>query len=364
MFLVSLSLSHFRNYASLEFSCPPGLSVICGKNAQGKSNLLEAIYYVSTGRSFRTAKLQELVRWGQERFAVRAEFESSGVTHRLEAGAGAGQSKYLLDGRPGRGHDLFGRFKAVIFASEDMDVIRQEPAVRRRFFDLFFGQLETDYAKHLEDYTRVIKSRNLLLKQERFEELEPWDELLIRDGAWLMARRTALLREFETTAAGHHREVSSGDESLTLAYKSSVEGAAEEDFMRGLRDKIAEHREHERILQSTLCGPHRDDYEIQINGASARVFGSEGQKRSVMLSMRMAQWKFLQKRCGERPMLLLDDVLGELDSGRQMAFLQGIAATGAQAFLALTDANEIAREKDWPVFHVQAGTLMPPVAMR
>ncbi len=364
MFLVSLSLSQFRNYESLEFSCPPGLSVICGKNAQGKSNVLEAIYYVSTGRSFRTAKLQELVSWGQERFSVRAEFESAGVTHRLEAGAGARQSKYLLDGRAGRGTDLFGRFKAVIFASEDMDVIRQEPAVRRRFFDLFFSQLERDYAKHLEDYARVIKSRNLLLKQERFGELEPWDELLIRDGAWLMARRTALLREFEATAAGHHRDVSSGAETLTLAYKSSVAGASEEGFTRGLRDKLAEHRELERILQSTLCGPHRDDYEIRINGISAKVFGSEGQKRAVMLSMRMAQWKFLEQRSGERPMLLLDDVLGELDADRQKAFLQGIVTTQAQAFLAVTDAQEIAREREWPVFQVRSGTLTPAPAPR
>lgn len=357
MFLASLVLSRFRNYNSLELSCPPGLSVFLGENAQGKSNLLEAIYFISTGRSFRTNKVQELVQWGADRFELSCRIEFSGASHRLDASVGTGQGRYLLDGKPKRAAAVFGNFQAVIFASEDMDVVRQEPALRRRFFDLFFSQIDKSYGKHLDDYLRVVKNRNALLKSERFGEMDVWNDLLAREGGWLAWRRKKLLAEFEKTAAAHHDLVSVGSEVLQLAYKTSCTGDSADEAEASLRRKIAEHEEHEKILKTTMSGPHRDDYEITLGAKAARNFGSEGQKRSVMLSLRMAQWKFLAGLTGEKPMILLDDVLGELDEERQAAFLDMVVQSGAQSFIALTEAKDFLRRAAGAVFQVSSGVL-------
>jgi DNA replication and repair protein RecF len=341
----------------LDLSCPEGFSVFHGENAQGKSNLLEAIYFISTGRSFRTNTLAELVQWGQQRFDIRCDVEFTGVSHRLEATVGEGRSKSLLDGKPRRGASVFGNFKAVVFANEDLDVVRQEPAVRRRFFDLFFAQIDETYGKHLEDYTRVVRNRNRLLKEERFAELEPWNTLLIREGSWLAWQRRKLLIEFEKSALTDHRGVSSQSEDLGIRYKASCDTSSPEAIQKGLAGKLADHREHEKILKTTLVGPHRDDYDIRIEGKAVRHFGSEGQKRSSMLSLRMAQWRFLKNRFDEPPMILLDDVMGELDQERQKGFLNLVSGTGAQAFIAITHVGKHLQRVASEVFKVSSGTL-------
>ena len=359
MILQSLSLTQFRNFSSLDLACTPGITLFLGDNAQGKSNLLEAIYFISTGRSFRTSKLSELIRWGQAKFEVRCAVECRKVFHRIDAEVGARQCRWLWDGKPRRGTSIFGHFKAVIFASEDLDVVRQEPATRRKFFDLFFSQIDEEYGRHLDDYGKVVRSRNLLLREESYGELGVWDELLIREGSWLIWQRKRWLSAFEQTATPHHTAVSAKGERMKLSYKTACgqDANSQEDVAKALHAKIAEHAEHEKILKTTLAGPHRDDYEISIDGRVVRHFGSEGQKRSAMLSLRLAQWKFLADISGEVPMILLDDVLGELDEERQTAFLDLVAQSGAQTFIALTQARDSLLQKVGAMFEVSAGTL-------
>ncbi len=363
MFLRRLVLSDFRNYASLEMTCPEGLSVFLGQNAQGKSNLLEAIYFISTGKSFRTNKVAELVRWGQDRFDLHSSVDFSGVSHRIDATVGTGSGRYLLDGKPRRGSAVFGSFKAVIFANEDMDVVRQEPATRRRFFDLFFEQIDPEYGDHLADYQRVVRSRNLLLKEERFDQLPAWNELLMREGSWIIWRRKTLLESFGRIASVQHRFVSGDKEDLAIAYQTKCEGDSREAIAGAMERKFSEHALHEQVLKTTLTGPHRDDYEISVGGKTARHFGSEGQKRSAILSLRLAQWKLLSEVSGEQPMVLLDDVLGELDSARQDAFLELIVQSGAQTFIALTQAGEALSTAASGVFRVSAGLVQQEAVM-
>ena len=334
------------------------MSVFLGDNAQGKSNLLEAIYFISTGKSFRTNKPAEMVQWGQQQFDICCEVDFCDVSHRIEASIGENGSRYLLDGKPRRGSSIFGNFKAVVFANEDLDVVRQEPATRRRFFDLFFTQIDSEYGKRLDDVNRVVRSRNQLLKLERFDDLSPWNDLLIREGSWLIARRKEFLGEFEQAAMQHHRSLSDAREALTLQYKTHCEGDSREAVAAAMARKLAEHALHERALKTTLTGPHRDDYEISIGNKSVRQFGSEGQKRSAMLSLRLAQWRFLEKRFGEQPMILLDDVLGELDARRQMAFMDLVTQSGAQAFIALTQATEYLHSVSSAMFRISAGRLV------
>ncbi len=324
--------------------------------------MLEAIYFVSTGRSFRTNKLFELVQWEHESFSVSCEVELREVSHRIDAEVGVGHKRYVLDGKPCRGSAIFGNFKAVIFASEDLDVVRQEPSVRRRFFDLFFSQVDGDYRRHLADYQGVVKNRNALLAGESFSQLDAWDELLVREGSWLIWRRKNLLQEFEQTAALGHKMLTETNEDLGLYYKSSCDGQTKEEIAGALGGKLAQHRQHERILKTTLVGPHRDDIEIAVQGKPVRHFGSEGQKRSVMLSLRIAQWQFLAKIAGELPMILLDDVMGELDRQRQKAFLGQVMQSGAQTFIALTQASDFLRRASGGIVHVRQGALMHEAA--
>ncbi len=364
MLLASLALSHFRNLASLDLVCPSGISVFLGENAQGKSNLLEAIYFVSTGKSFRTNKAWELVQWGRERFDIRCDVEFLGASHRVDVSVGERSYRYLWDGKPRRGASIFGNFKAVIFASEDLDVVRQEPATRRKFFDVFFSLVDPEYGNFLDEYTKVLKNRNLLLKEERFNQLEAWNELLVQKGSWLILRRKNLLAEFEGVAVEHHRCLSASKEQRTLSYKSPcgapTQAAVAEQFWK----KLWEHEEHERILKTTLSGPHRDDYDVAIGQKAVRNFGSEGQKRSAMLSLRMAQWKFLAQRFGEPPMILLDDVLGELDADRQESFLDMVVHSGAQTFIALTQLSPGLARCANAVFRVAQGTVAQADAAR
>ena len=195
------------------------------------------------------------------------------------------------------------------------------------------------------------------MKEEKFGQLDAWNELWVREGSWLIWRRKNLLKDFERVATEHHRLLNPKEERLKLLYKTRCEGESREEIETTLAKKLGEHEQHERILKTTLSGPHRDDYEISIDEQPIRNFGSEGQKRSAMLSLRMAQWKCLGDRSGELPMILLDDVLGELDEHRRTAFLDLVMQSGAQIFLALTQVGEPLRDAANAVFRVCNGTL-------
>lgn len=376
MRLVALRLAHFRNYAEAEIQPDPALNLVVGPNAQGKTNLLEAIWVLGGARSPRVADQGQLVRFGAERAMVRATLRLDGSDSlrelRLELGRGGARSFYLNDKAVHRHADILGTLALLWFSPDEVDVIRGGPSHRRRFLDLTLAQADPLYREALVRYTRVVQQRNRLLRARapRGELpaplLEAWDEQLAGAGAELVARRLSLLQQLEPAAAGVYRAMADGDGPLSLRYRSAVDPSpadpADEQALRGrLLGRIRALRAAELARGVTLVGPHRDDVAILLGSMDLRHFGSRGQQRTAAVALFVAAWRWMRDRMGEAPVLLLDDVASELDERRRQRLLEVIPPE-AQVFITATEpdalpaSGEVAR-RSLKVWRVSAGRL-------
>lgn len=371
MLLQDLCLRHYRNYAALSAAFSPTLNILTGANAQGKTNILEAIGLLSTTKSLRGSRDQELIQFDAE-YAV-----DTGVVQRerrpdvtLEIALAPGQHKQVrLNGvRQLRLVDFIGQFNAVSFSSADVEVIRGEPALRRRFLDLEISQVTPSYVYALAHYRRVLEQRNRLLKALReggqrgllADSLAAWDEQLLDHGAHLVERRRQFVRHLEEFARPIHARLTEEAETLGLIYESSFplpEGGAGE-IRPAFAAALAEHRPEELRRAVSLIGPHRDDLLIQINGRDVRVYGSQGQQRTAALSIRLAEIELIREIIEEPPVCLLDDVLSELDDLRR-AQIFDVTIGACQTFLTCTSTRSLpeavlARAR---LYRVDAGTL-------
>ena len=329
MILRSLRLSGFRNYA--EFSCDfsPGVNLICGNNAQGKTNLLEAICYLSQGSAFRTRKEAELIRFDAEYADLEAVVDSYGREQRLRAVLFAGRRPrqlWLSGVKQKTREQMNGVLATVLFCPEDLLVLKKGAADRRRLLDAALCQLRPRYDRALEEYNRVLQQKSAALKAQAespsmLTVLPEYDERLAQYGALLIQTRAKYLRELERRAEGYHRDVSGGSEALTLRYQTV---STVTDPFAPLQELYAQLKAHQQShhfaeLESMQClsGPHRDDFDAAINGLSLRAYGSQGQTRTAAISLKLAERDVFAADTGEQPVLLLDDVLSELDAGRQ-----------------------------------------------
>ena len=390
MHLAHLRLRDFRNYTRLDADFAPGFHLLLGDNAQGKTNILEAIYLMATLRSFRGVGGAQMIRHGQKGYfvggtvvggTVPASSCSSGRESapsdqsRLTSAAtmltthggrevkiywSARERKLALDGQPvKRLGDYLGTLRAVVFCTEDLHLVKGATRARRRFLDLLLAQTQPGYLPLLQRYMRAVRARNALLKHSRQggtheATLDSFSRELVELGNQLIRMRTELAPKFSPLARLAYRRISNDAEELRIEYQPSVK----KDFAV----ELAQSRNRERTYRSTLVGPHRDDLQLLLNEKSAAQFGSEGQKRTLAIALKMAQAEYLTGIHGSAPVLLIDDVMGELDVKRRSGFLpllEQARKTSGQVFMTATEESWPSElGKDLQRWEVQAGTLL------
>ena len=353
MNVTELRLIGFRNYEELSFVPSSGINILVGQNAQGKSNLLEALFMLATTKSLRASKELELIYHTE--FSTASTAKISADINRERDGevlleihlSNIEKRSIRINGiRKPRSIDLLGNLNAVFFGSVELGIVSGEPSLRRRYLDLELSQISPKYVYNLASYKKVLEQRNRLLKDLRDRPiknngLEAWTDQLVQLGSALMEKRQFFLENIAPMANEKHRYLTAQQESLEVRYLPSIEvesGANPERFTTAFFDafKRAEQEELRRGL--TLVGPHRDDLQFFINGKDARAFGSQGQQRTVALALKLAEYGLMESHVGEAPILLLDDVLSDLDDARRKCLLEHVEAHG-QTFITCTNTR-------------------------
>jgi DNA replication and repair protein RecF len=315
MYIKELSLKDFRNYKELELKLDKGINIFKGDNAQGKTNILEAIYLCATARSHRTHKEKEIIAWGNEYAHVKINLQKHYVQDIIDFHLSQKSKAAAINRMPiNKLGELFGCVNIVMFSPEDLQLIKNSPKERRRFVDIELCQINKLYYYSLKQYHKVLKQRNLALKQYYIHKdassIDIWDLQLEDYAKEIINKRLDFIKELNEIAKAIHTDISGGKEELEVIYEPSVNA---EDF----QSKLFKFREKDLIYQTTSIGPHRDDLNFLINGMDVKIYGSQGQQRTVVLSMKLAELNIMKKHIGEEPILLLDDVLSELDDKRQ-----------------------------------------------
>lgn len=365
MLVSSISLNNFRNYSNILFKPHPSINVISGPNAQGKTNLLESIYYCLRGRSFRAERDRDIIKWHRDKASINADISLADRNVRVQWSINAAGKKLHINGSesPRSELDYFG---VVLFSPEDLYLVKGSPQERRHFLDYDAGPLRPEYSQAFRQYARVLTQRNSLLKEIRDkrssqEMLELWDEQLFRYGAKLIFLRLQVLSRLIPLARSIHSELTSGTEEFQAKYLSSLvleQGMTEDNINRVFASTSKQVRSMEVQRCQTLMGPHRDDLSLSINGIEARSFGSQGQQRTITLSLKIAQLEMWYREFGYYPILLLDDVLFELDHKRQTMLLDRVANRVQTFITTCSDSMEEFIRGTGAIWHIQAGSLV------
>ena len=351
MHVISLKLDHFRNYKTLSIEPGEGLNIFVGLNAQGKSNLLESLYLLATSKSSRAGKDTELIQFGESQTRVTTDVireKNSDIEIELALSQTEKKTARINGVKHTRLADVIGQLNAVLFDSGDLEIIRGEPAIRRRFLDLEISQTSPRYVLALGAYRKTLEQRNRLLRDLRDghapssarASLPAWNESLSQHGARLIERRRLFLERLAQLASETHGVLSDGRDSLQVTYNPSFPlgdltnaDAIQARFLEELALVAGE----EAARGTTVRGPQRDDIAFLVNGQDCRGFGSQGQQRTVALSLKLAERRLIEELVGEPPLLLLDDVLSDLDDGRRSLLFDLTAEAGSQTFLSCTN---------------------------
>jgi DNA replication and repair protein RecF len=385
MYITSIQLENFRNYRRLNLHIGPSINVFFGENAQGKTNLIEAVYLCACARSHRTSKDRDLIFHGEDYYKVDLKLDSRRNSENEEdrilyeesislsfqearetiTGLIKAKRTAFHDGIPfERISDFIGIFHAVIFAPEDLLLIKEGPSVRRRYLDLLISQVLPMYFYDLQTYAKILTQRNKTLKQLRQangnhllsdhekSEIEIWDYPLAQVSSRIIAERIIFSEKIRVFSKEKHEQISGGKESLTVRYKT-VTGIISDEIIKEPHSYLSEIEEillrrwkasaqEDYEKGNTSIGPHRDDLELSLDGDGLRAFASQGQQRSAALALKLAELMILREQTGESPVLLLDDVFSELDSNRRTYLLQNIE--DSQVFISCTDRGFIEKE--------------------
>ena len=358
MQVTSLELENFRNYGSLHIDPGAGLNIFVGRNAQGKSNLLESLYILATSKSTRAAKDVELIRFEQTGARVRADVardKSIDIEIELALSQTEKKSARINGVRHTRLAEVIGQVNAVLFDSGDLEIIRGEPSVRRRFLDIEIAQTSPRYVHALGAFRKALEQRNRLLRDLRDSRagadarasLPAWNAQLVQHGARLIERRRLFLERLAALAEGVHQTLSDGRDVLQVVYQPSfpLDGLTEAEAIGARFLEALEAVGMEELARgTTLRGPQRDDILFTVNGQDCRAFGSQGQQRTVSLSLKLAERQLIEELVGEPPLLLLDDVLSDLDDARRKHLFDLTARAGSQTFLSCTNLRAFSKE--------------------
>jgi DNA replication and repair protein recF len=369
MQITELTLRSYRSYETLHLAFDPGVQIFLGANAQGKTNIIEALYYAAFGRSHRTSSDAELIRVGADGAHIGLSFRRHDVPGELSFTFARGARRRITyAGESLRQRDLVGLLPMVLFSPEDLFLVKGAPALRRRYLDAELSQASPAYYGELLRYTRILKQRNAVLKdiRERLaapDDLPPWDAQLARSAAYIVTRRIAAVAQLGALSARVQAVLAAGEE-LALAYEIAGAGAedfAEDDMTESLHvwynKMLCEGRARDIARAATGVGPHLDDLVLRVGGMSLRSYGSQGQQRTGALALKLAELFYLQENIGEAPILLLDDVMSELDADRRRALLDFIRHEHIQTFITATDAAYFPTERMGTYRYVEAGTV-------
>ncbi len=357
MIIKSIELADYRNYESLNLQFDKGTNILYGDNAQGKTNILEAIYVAATTKSHKGSKDKEIVNFDKEEAHIRTYLEKEGVETRVDMHLRKSKSKGIaIDGQKlKKAADLLGLCNVVFFSPEDLGIIKNGPSERRRFVDMELCQLDSFYLYNLNNYNKIVNQRNKLLKDmymnpDLKETLNIWDMQLVSFGSKIIERRKVFVEQLNEIIYDIHKKLSGDKEELLIQYEPDVEI---EDFER----KIRMNQDRDIKSKMTSVGPHRDDFSFMVGEVDIRKYGSQGQQRTAALSLKLSEIEIVKKIAKDTPVLLLDDVLSELDSNRQNYLLNSIGdiqtiitCTGLEEFV--NNRFEINR-----VFKVSEGTV-------
>ena len=333
-----LTLNNFRNYKNQTLNFDDNIISLCGKNAQGKTNLIEAIFFACIGKSFRTNKEKQLIKWGED-FAKITLLASNEVrTKKIEVIVWKNQKKTVkLDGLPiKRIGDVLGEVPIVFFSPDELKLVKESPEERRKFMNIHISQTNKKYFYLLSRYEKILDNRNKLLKTTKDfnvlkENIQIWDKALANAGIKIIKEREKFVNEIQPFASKAHEYISGG-ERLRLVYKK-FEVADENEFMK----KLSKALEKDFKMGYTTFGPHRDDIDIFVNDQEVKSFGSQGQQRTVSLSLKLAELEIMKNVTGEYPILILDDVFSELDENRRKKLIK--FTSRCQTFLTTTDES-------------------------
>jgi DNA replication and repair protein RecF len=339
--IIDLKLRNFRNYKNVELVFSPGVNVFWGDNGQGKTNLLEAIHVLSTGRSFRTHRLQDMVREGEDHFYIEARFFKEDIVQSLKIHYDDAAKKVIYN-ETAYPHfsSLLGILPSVLLSPDDLSLINGSPAERRRFLDLHIAQIDPLYLFYLARYYKAMKQRNVLLRSGPAETLGLWEKAMAPAASYLIAKRKQAIDTLQHTSSEWMGLFAQGEE-LHLSYHTSLQDDKLEAHWTAARPKDIHYG-------TTMAGPHRDDLHILLSGKQAKPFSSEGQKRSCIASLRFAQWKHMRSRIESPPLLAIDDFGIQLDTKRREQLQEHIAHFG-QVFLTAPQLLNPANSKTFQV---------------
>ncbi len=359
MKITRIILNNYRNYGALELELSPGLNVFTGKNAQGKTNLLEAVYFTSIGRSMRTPRDKELIRWGDDKARIRADAIGRRGKSRVEIVIDKRENKRVaINGaQVSKLGELMGVIMTVLFSPDEIAVIKNSPGDRRRFMDIAICQLSRAYFYLLSRYNKTLAQRNRLLKSGTDNDtLDVWDMQLADAGAKVIKTRRGFIKRISALAEKNHAYLTSGKEHLSLNYES-IEGESEEEIKSAFLSELKRTREKDVFHGFTHVGPQTDDFAALCGDVDIRKFGSQGQQRTAALALKLAELDLFTEEAGESPVLLLDDVFSELDPSRQIKLAERLQ--GFQTVVTCTHVEEGMKEyfKDAAFFSVSSGNI-------
>ena len=358
MIVKSLELMNFRNYERLSVDFDPSTNIIYGDNAQGKTNILEAICVSGTSRSHRGSRDKDMIRFGEQEAHIRTIVEKNSSEYRIDIHLKNNHSKGIAINKVPikKSSDLFGILNIIFFSPEDLAIIKNGPDKRRRFIDMELCQIDRVYLYNLTEYSKTLNQRNKLLKDIVFNKklldtLPVWDDKLAEYGSKIIKRREEFVETIAPLVSELHRQISNDREEVELFYEKNVSA-------EGMREALDFSYDNDIRLGSTTKGPHRDDLRFDLGGVDLRKFGSQGQQRTAALSLKLSEVTMMEKETGEKPVLLLDDVLSELDSNRQKDLLKSLSDT--QTLITCTGLDDFVKNQYQvnKVFEVKNGVII------
>ncbi len=372
MFVDNIKLNNYRNYEQAQIQLEKGINVIYGSNAQGKTNILESIYLFATGRSHRTNKDIELIKFNSDYAKVKIKFinEENDRENYGEIKLYKDRKKRIeINFLPiNKLSELMGFFNVVMFNPDDLDLIKEGPINRRRFIDICISQIKPKYFYNLQKYMKILEQRNALLKNIKkekktiIESLQIWNEKLSEYGAAITVDRQIFIKDIKKYARDVHLNISKGKENLDVEYIASAKDKKKDNKKKDIKqikyefeEKLKENEEKDINNGITSVGPHRDDIIFKLNNLNAKNYGSQGQQRTVVFSLKMAEMEYMKQSLNEYPILLLDDIMSELDEERQKYIIENIE--NKQVIITCTNINTINIKKDITLFKVKNGRI-------
>lgn len=343
MFIDSLALNNYRNYVEENITFSHGINILYGDNAQGKTNILEAIYMLATTKSHRGSRDKEIINFSATESHIRAYVNRNDINHRIDMHLRASKNKGVaIDMVPiKKSAELMGLMNIIFFSPEDLSIIKDSPSERRKFIDMELCQINKIYYSDLSTYNKIINQRNNLLKQISFDRkqidmLDVWDIQLVNYGIKVIKERNNFINMINEIIPEIHDKLTFGKEKILLSYDKNVDCDFYYDELLKIRDKDIKY-------QTTQIGPHRDDIIFTVNGMDVKKYGSQGQQRTVALSLKLAEIELVKKLINDNPILLLDDVMSELDSNRRDALLESI--DDIQTIITCTGYDDFIKER-------------------